>query len=329
MRLPEPSGPLSAAAIRVLSGASWRPRDLVRFARDVDSVDTPLTDADLQLALACCYEMHYRGFEDADERLEWSPELAGVVAALECRFEAALREIVSRRPTGLPVDQGLRAVTDDERGPSLSAFLMRHADADQFRDFLVQRSIYHLKEADPHTWQIPRLGGPAKAALVEIQMDEYGGGRLAGMHATLFAQTMRALGLDDAYGAYWPAALPETHAAVNLMTMLGIHRRHRGASLGHLAALEMTSTQPNRRYGNGLRRLGFDDRATAFFDEHVEADAVHEQIAAVDMCGAVVAAEPRLEQDVLWGAACCLAVDAAAAQALLHTWDAVEPAGAA
>jgi hypothetical protein len=61
----------------------------------------------------------------------------------------------------------------------------------------------------------------------------------------------------------------------------------------------------------------------------VEADAVHEQIAAVDMCGAVVAAEPRLEQDVLWGAACCLAVDAAAAQALLHTWDAVEPAGAA
>ena len=29
-----------------------------------------------------------------------------------------------------------------------------------------------------------------------------------------------------------------------------------------------------------------------FYDEHVEADAVHEQIASVDMCGSLVAEEP-------------------------------------
>ena len=52
--------------------------------------------------------------------------------------------------------------------------------------------------------------------------------------------------------------------------------RQRGALAGHLAALEMTSSPPNRAYANGFRRLGFDDDAVWLFDEHVEADSVHE-----------------------------------------------------
>jgi hypothetical protein len=36
--------------------------------------------------------------------------------------------------------------------------------------------------------------------------------------------------------------------------------------------------------------------------EHVEADAVHEQIAAHDLCGSFAAAEPELAGDVVWGA---------------------------
>ena len=64
------------------------------------------------------------------------------------------------------------------------------------------------------------------------------------------------------------------------MTLFGLHRRLRGAIAGHLAAFEMTSSLPNRTYGDGFRRLGFGGDVTGYFDEHVEADAVHEQIAA-------------------------------------------------
>ena len=156
--------------------------------------------------------------------------------------------------------------------------------------------------------------------MVEIQSDEYGGGRVDAMHSELFRRTMRALGLDDSYGAYLDQALPETLAAVNTVTMFGLHRRLRGAVVGHLAALEMTSTQPSRRYANGLRRLGFGPEATAYFDEHVEADAVHEQLAAVDLCGGLVADAPHLAADVVWGAACCLTLDAALAHALFRRW---------
>jgi hypothetical protein len=73
---------------------------------------------------------------------------------------------------------------------------------EQFREMFIHRSAYQLKEADPHSWALPRLSGKAKAALVEIQADEYGGGRPERMHAQLFADTLAAVGLDARYGAY-------------------------------------------------------------------------------------------------------------------------------
>jgi hypothetical protein len=187
---------------------------------------------------------------------------------------------------------------------------------------VAHRSIYHLKEADPHSWAIPRLSGRAKAALVEIQADEYGGGRLDRMHSELFRAMMRDLELDDSYGAFVDRVPAVTLAVSNTMSLFGLHRRWTPALLGHLAVFEMTSSLPNRRYGNGLRRLGYPATTTLFYDEHVEADAVHEQIAAHDMCGGYAHDHPESTRDILFGAACALAVDNAASTYLLEKWNA-------
>ncbi|GAA3467887.1 iron-containing redox enzyme family protein [Nonomuraea roseola] len=205
-------------------------------------------------------------------------------------------------------------------GPPLSTFLQREASLEQFREFVVHRSIYHLKEADPHSWAIPRLRGRAKAALVEIQSDEYGGGRPERMHSELFRATMRGLGLDDSYGAHLGRVPAVTLAISNAMSLFGLHRRLRGASIGHLAAFEMTSSLPNRRYAAGLRRLGGDATATRFYDEHVQADAVHEQIAAHDLCGAFARDHPSLSGDVLYGAACALTLERLWAAQVMSRW---------
>jgi hypothetical protein len=74
----------------------------------------------------------------------------------------------------------------------------------------------------------------------------------------------------------------------------------------------MDSTLPNRRYGNGLRRLGYGADATDFFDEHVEADAVHEALAAHDLAGALAQDEPEIAPDILFGARAMIAIDEAA-----------------
>ena len=107
------------------------------------------------------------------------------------------------------------------------------------------------------------------------------------------------------------------------MSLCGLHRRLRGAIVGHLALFEMTSSIPNRRYASGLRRLGFDTvQATGFFDEHVEADAVHENIAAVDLAGGLARQEPALAGQILWGARALVAVEGRWARQLMAAWEA-------
>jgi hypothetical protein len=219
------------------------------------------------------------------------------------------------------VGSALGALVAADHAPPLSRFVEMRATRAQVREFAIHRSAYQLKEADPHSWALARLSGPPKAALVEVQADEYGGGRAERMHATLFANAMAALGLDPTYGAYVERLPGITLATVNLMSLCGLHRRLRGAIVGHLAAFEMTSSLPNRRYGNGLRRLGFGADATDFFDEHVEADAVHEQVAAWDLAGGLAAAEPELVPDLLWGAAALLELEARWARHLLEAWE--------
>jgi Iron-containing redox enzyme len=327
MRLPEPRGPLTEAlsadlATDMATAGPLAPATLAAAERAAAVAD-PLHDDDLQLALAVAYELSYRGFDGVDDDWEWEPSLVGLRRVLERRHLAALREVAAPpQPTGEPVDRQLTALIAADDAPSLSGHLAKRGTLEQWREYLALRSVYHLKEGDPHTFAVPRLSGRAKSAMVEIQADEYGGGAPERMHSELFAGMMRDLGLDARYGALWDDAPALAFASVNTMSLFGLNRRWRGAALGHLAVVEMTSSEPSRRYAAGLRRLGFDERTTVFYDEHVEADAVHEQIAAVDMCGSLVAEDPSLAADVLFGAACSLALDGLTAAHLLGAWEA-------
>lgn len=320
-------GPLSEVLVDLLPTAPRPAPELVGMAATAVTAARGHSevDEDLQLSLTLLYELHYRGIVGVDGRWEWHPDLLAVTAQLEMQFEQDLRRLTAPRLPARPVaprdiPEALTALIKADDSPSLSRYVARQASRDEVIELLMHRSIYHLKEADPHTWSIPRLAGAPKAALVEIQADEYGGGQPHRMHAVLFAVTMRRLGLDDRYGAYLDQAPAVTLAWVNTMTFLGLHRRLRGAAVGHLAVVEMDSSTPSRLYANGLRRLGFDASATDFFDEHVEADAVHEQIAAHDLAGRLASDEPELVDDILFGAAAGLAIGGLASRHLLEAW---------
>ncbi|GAA2727712.1 hypothetical protein CAE01nite_31900 [Cellulomonas aerilata] len=325
MRPPAPRGPVSVALLEALQGAP-APVPGVQAAVDgaLAATTDVLADEDLQLSLSVLYELHYRGVDGVDESWEWQPDLLRVRGDVERAFEAALRDVVpvpaSQARTAAEVAQALFDLTAADTGPSVSTYLAKHATDEQAHEFVVQRSIYHLKESDPHSWALPRLSGRPKSALIEIQADEYGGGRPGHIHSELFAGTMRALGLDDAYGAYLDRVPALTLASANVLSLFGLHRRLRGAIVGHLAAFEMTSSLPCRRYANGFRRLGYGTDVTFYYDEHVEADAVHEQIAGRDLAGALAELEPAVRDDVLWGAAIYLAVDGRAGAEMLAAW---------
>jgi hypothetical protein len=314
--LPEPRGALSACVVEALSNpdAELRPSPVL--------VGSPLDDDDLHLALYVCYELHYHSFAGVADRWEWDPGLIAFRNELECAFMEGLEATVPKgdevRPDALA--DLLFELSEADDGPSLSLFLQNEGTIEQFREFVIHRSAYQLKEADPHTWAIPRMRGAAKAAMVEIQADEYGSGRPDRVHSALFAKSMDALGLDSAYGAYLDHIPGVTLATVNLISRFGLHRELRGALTGHLAMFEITSPVPNRRYAGALRRFGASDEAIDFFDEHVEADSVHEQVAARDLAQGLALDQPGLAQQIVFGAESLLTLESRWSAALLSAW---------
>lgn len=327
-RLSEPAGPIGELLAELLAGPSGEPplsaeEATASAAGLVARVAEPLGDDDLQRALYVGYELHYRGFPGIDPNWEWSPVLLAARAVLERAFLGALEAAVPRDGEVDPerVGELLFEIEAAAGGPSLSRWVETRASVEQFRELAAHRSLYQLKEADPQSWAIPRLTGAAKSALLEVQADEYGGGRPERMHSHLWARTMRELGLDDRENAYLDRAPGVTLATVNLSSAFGLRRDRRGALVGSLAIFEMTSTLPNRRYGNALRRLGFGPEATDFHDEHVEADAVHENIAAYDLAGGLARQEPELAADILFGARALLHLEDRFARHLLGAWE--------
>ncbi|WP_396667446.1 iron-containing redox enzyme family protein [Microbacterium sp. R86528] len=320
-------GALSELLIDALTGppVDSFEADAARIANILACSPDILHDDDAQLSLFLMYSVHYGSITQFDAEWEWNPGLIRVRGILEAAMEVALRAAVqppvAPDATADAVAEYLFALTAPTPGPSLSRFMAKSATVEQAREFLVLRSVYTLREADPHSWAIPRLTGRAKAALVEIQADEYGGGRPQRIHAEIFARAMRGAGLDATYATHIDAVPPILLASHNMMSLFGLHRRLRGAIVGHLAAFEMTSSLPNRGYADGFRRLGFGDEVTEYFDEHVEADAVHEQIAGRDLAGALVESEPELLNDVIFGAAACLLVDDMVADDIREAWE--------
>ena len=311
MLLPKARGALSGCVFQALQSGDTAP---------ISDAPKPDGTEDAQLTLWVLYELHYRGFEDVSDELEWDPHLISLRRQLETDFEQMLRDRAPQLPGPGAFAEKFFDFVATHDGPSLSGHIHRFAAQEQVHEFLRHKTIYHLKESDHTTWVIPRLSDPVKAAVVELQYDEYGGGDPNRLHATLFARGLEASGLDATYGAYIDEAPLEVLEQNNAMSLFGLNRRLRAASLGFLAAFEATSSVPSRRIAQGLDRLGFPAEMLEYYTEHVEADAVHEQLAVRTICGALLDEEPDLHEDVFFGAWTSLDLEDRYAERMLQEW---------
>jgi hypothetical protein len=316
--LPAAHGPLSMAVRRALTGLS-SPDHLARVGASVRDSDP--YGLDLHLALHMCYELHYRGFAGVDQTWEWNPALLQLRAELERAFLAGVRRdvgaIEADRTSAGEMD-ALAIEPIDGSGPSY--YLRDTGTWEQMREYFVHRSLYHLKEGDPHAWVIPRLTGGAKAAFVAIEFDEYGAGVGSRLHQQLYADLLAAADLDPSYLGYLNVVPAESLAVVNLMSLFGLHRRLRGAAVGHFAATEITSPPGSRRMVEALQRMQAPSACVGFYSEHVEADAVHEQVVRRDVVGDLVACEPMLDRDVIFGIRANAVVEKRLADNIMTSW---------
>ncbi|MFE2583171.1 iron-containing redox enzyme family protein [Streptomyces sp. NPDC059378] len=275
---------------------------------------------DLQLALYLLYELHYRGFEGVPDAREWDPDLLRLRQAMEARFLRVLNTELSDAPRTVEEAFAPLLVEPLDLTGSLSRHLETEGEFWQLREYAALRSLYHLKEADPHAWVIPRLTGRAKAAMVAIEYDEFGAGHADRIHARLFADLMVDLGLDPAYGRYLDQAPASLLATVNLMSLFGLHRARRAALVGHFACVEVTSSPGSRRLAKAMHRCGAGEAAEHFYAEHVEADAVHEQVVRHEVIGGLLADEPALEADIAFGCAATVLLEDRLADRIGAAW---------
>lgn len=319
-RLPNARGPLTSAVLEVLGQRAAR--------QHLRRIEVPLAEADplgldFQLALYVCYELHYRGFAGVDSRWEWDPGLLHLRGRLEDVFLSEIRRMVGTIDPGTTAaDEMDRLSREPVTGEGPSYHLRDAGTWEQMLEYFVHRSIYHLKEGDPHAFAIPRLIGQAKASFVAVEFDEYGGGRGHRLHQQLFADLLDACGLRSSYLGYLEHVTAESLMVVNLMSLFGLHRDLRGAAVGHFAATEITSPPGSRRMAQALRRLQAPAACIAFYDEHVEADAVHEQVVRSGVVADMVAREPALDTDVVFGIRAFGVVEDLLADHLMGCWKA-------
>ena len=311
--LPRPRGALSERMFDVL----LRPAG----SGAVEYVE-PTDPDDQQIALWVAGQLSFRRIEGVDPAWEEDPTFLTARFRLEQDMEAELRAVLPGTAACEPaeVPSALVALVDAAEGPSLSWWLAEHGDRDHLDEFVVHRAAYQLQEADPHSFAIPRLAASTcKTALLQLQMDEYGGHEPTEAHAVLFSETMDALGLAaDLDRLPW-----QTLATNTLLNWLGRSRRLVPACLGHLAVFEMTSVRPMARYAAAIRRLVPDPEGTAaarFFDVHVAADGLHGPIATDRLIAGFVEDHPDEADEVLFGAAALLHVERRFAEHLLHAW---------
>ena len=123
-------------------------------------------------------------------------------------------------------------------GPSLSQHVQDHGALDEFREFAIHRSAYQLKEADPHSWGIPRFSGPGRRRWSRSSPTSTATGVAGETHADLFA---------DVDGIAGPRRRPTAPTSTR-------SRRHAGDRQPHLDARHPTSTAGGAaRAPGGLR----------------------------------------------------------------------------
>jgi hypothetical protein len=221
VQLPPVRGPLSAELVSALG------TDPTALRRPEVAVEDALRDDDLQLALWIAYELHYRGFDGVADGLEWCLPVIEYRSALEDTFVAALRERVPVAPVPDDVPAAVASLAAADVSSPLSRYLDRQATRQQRAEVAMHRAVYEQRRADAHSWAIPRLHGEAKAVLIQVQDEEYGGGAVERMPGPKDSQGSQ---VDDVPGI--------TLAASNLVALFGLHRARRGALVGHLAVSE-------------------------------------------------------------------------------------------
>lgn len=267
--MPHSESPLLARALdRALAGGEGALADLA-------AVD-PFDERDGLLALLTVHDLHLAPIDRLAGAEFWQHHPA--VAQLKWRLEADL--VASCDADDTMVDWTLpdepvaavRAVAALGLVPDLYRWVAEDATAEEMMTFIALEGGPDGGFDDLVATCQVGLAGEAKLEMARNYWDEMGGGAADRVHTELHRKLVRSLDLPVIPRAEQPV---ESLRRSALNGLLGTNRALQPEMVGALGLLELQAGPRCRQVLTGLRRLGVDDDALDFYDEHAVTDPRH------------------------------------------------------
>ena len=170
---------------------------------------------------------------------------------------------------------------------ALFEWLAHSATLPQMRWFLTQEAAGEAGFDDLLAYTQVKLPTQAKLECARNFWDEMGHGKQSAMHGTMLDHMVETLDLQPRIATtVWQAL-----ALSNTMLGLATTRRYAYQSLGALGVIELTAPGRVRQVSMGMKRLGLDGRARAYFDLHAALDVSHARAWIREIIGPLIEAD--------------------------------------
>jgi hypothetical protein len=263
---------------------------------------SPRDEADALRCLLAVHDLSLAPVDALGGRERWQHHPA--VAELRWRLEEDLVASLDRRDRAtawrLPAEApaAMRAVATVDLVPDVYRWLATAASADELAAFLALEGGPDGGFDDLVAACQIGLDGGAKLELARNYWDEMGQGSPDRVHTELHRKLARSLDLPEVPREEQPVEALERAA---LGSLLATNRALQPELVGALGLLELQAGPRCRKVVEGLRRIGADEDALDFYDEHATVDPHHGK-AWVDEVVAPLSASPRWAAGMVRGA---------------------------
>ena len=177
-------------------------------------------------------------------------------------------------------------------------WLAQDATLAQMRWFLTQEAAGEAGFDDLLAYTQVKLPIRAKLECARNYWDEMGHGKQNAMHGQMLDRMVRELDLRPTI----ETTVWESLALGNTMLGVAITRRYAYHALGALGVIELTAPSRVSKVSEGMKRLGLDGRARAYFDVHAALDVSHARAWIREIIQPLVDADPRCARFIAEGA---------------------------
>ncbi len=315
-----PSGPLSSAVRRLVRrdenslaeefSDTRRRSELSGLVRQVATRASADSEQKLELhrALNVLYSLNFHIPAPGAPHPQYSPIIVETADSLEKAFLNDLDQTIDASclddaPEEAPkFRRWLIALVRSHpafRHPYYNNFLIEDATKEDLRFFFTQESFLDARFDDLLALLQIGTSGVVKNEIGSNFWDELGAGDLSGVHTDLFAQSLRALGIEekDLSGK----GLAEALAQGNLSTLLVLKRRHFYKAIGFLFVTEFLAPGRFKCVIKAGERNHLSDDALAYQRLHVAIDVLHAGGWMKNVIMPLVEKDPSVRRDIALG----------------------------